>query len=78
MQEFNTIWNFKKEKCGQGCGDLEPWDETYYTALMKSSTYNLNSSVRIPVLMVAKLIESNPFLLGLHLFVLSLITLNIS
>ncbi|KAF4372136.1 hypothetical protein F8388_000352 [Cannabis sativa] len=36
---------FKRGKCGQISGDLEPWDEAYYTALMKSSVYNLDSSV---------------------------------
>jgi len=25
--------------------DLEPWDEIYYSAMMKSSNYNLDSSV---------------------------------
>ncbi|KAL3524177.1 hypothetical protein ACH5RR_017011 [Cinchona calisaya] len=44
-EEFKAIWNFKREKSGQLCVDLEPWDETYYTALMKSSAYDLDSSV---------------------------------
>lgn len=44
-QEFKAIWNFKKEKYGQGCGDLEPWDETYLTGLMKSSVSELDFSV---------------------------------
>ncbi|KAK7854884.1 mitochondrial intermediate peptidase, partial [Quercus suber] len=44
-QEFRKIRDFKREKRGRESGDLEPWDEAYYTALMKSSTYNLDSSV---------------------------------
>lgn len=44
-EEFKTIWNFKREKSGQLYGDLEPWDETYFTAIMKSAVYDLDSSV---------------------------------
>lgn len=44
-EEYRKIRDFKREKCGSKCGDLEPWDEAYYTSLMKSSTYNLDSSV---------------------------------
>ncbi|XP_063949400.1 mitochondrial intermediate peptidase, mitochondrial isoform X3 [Daucus carota subsp. sativus] len=44
-EEFEAIWNFKKEKFGQDCGDLEPWDETYLTGLMKSSASELDFSV---------------------------------
>ncbi|KAF3964920.1 hypothetical protein CMV_010846 [Castanea mollissima] len=44
-EEFRKIRDFKREKSGRESGDLEPWDEAYYTALMKSSTYNLDSSV---------------------------------
>lgn len=43
-KEFNAIQNFKRQKSGQ-CVDLEPWDEAYYTAMMKSSMYDLDSSV---------------------------------
>lgn len=32
------------KSCDQG-GDLEPWDEGYFTWLMKASAYNLNSLV---------------------------------
>ena len=45
LQEFKKIRDFKREKCGQQYGDLEPWDEAYYTAMMKSSAYDLDSSV---------------------------------
>lgn len=44
-QEFETIRNFKREKCGQICIDLEPWDEAYYTGMMKSCDHNLDSSI---------------------------------
>lgn len=44
-QEFKAIWNFKREKHGQGCGDLEPWDEAYFTGFMKSSASELDLSV---------------------------------
>lgn len=44
-EEFKAIWNFKREKHGQGCGDLEPWDEAYFTWLMKSSFSELDLSV---------------------------------
>ncbi|XP_061997605.1 mitochondrial intermediate peptidase, mitochondrial [Rosa rugosa] len=44
-EEFNKIKAFKREKCGQTDGDLEPWDEAYYTAMMKSSAYDFDSSV---------------------------------
>ncbi|KAM1231890.1 hypothetical protein ACFX13_042515 [Malus domestica] len=44
-EEFKKIREFKREKCGQQSGNLEPWDEAYYTAMMKSSAYDLDSSV---------------------------------
>ncbi|KAL6131881.1 hypothetical protein ACLB2K_070254 [Fragaria x ananassa] len=44
-EEFNKIKAFKRDKCGQTDGDLEPWDEAYYTAKMKSSAYDFDSSV---------------------------------
>lgn len=50
-QEFNAIRNFKRQKSGQ-CVDLEPWDEAYYTAMMKSSIYDLDSSVSNTVLSI--------------------------
>ncbi|KAF8008679.1 hypothetical protein BT93_K2367 [Corymbia citriodora subsp. variegata] len=43
-KEFDAIRNFKRQNSGQ-CVDLEPWDEAYYTAMMKSSMYDLDSSV---------------------------------
>ncbi|KAL8160289.1 hypothetical protein V2J09_001826 [Rumex salicifolius] len=44
-EEFEMINIFKREQTGHICEDLEPWDETYYTAEMKSSTGGLDSSV---------------------------------
>ncbi|XP_031381325.1 mitochondrial intermediate peptidase, mitochondrial isoform X2 [Punica granatum] len=43
-EEFEAIWRVKREKCSP-TAHLEPWDEAYYTALMKSSAFNLDSSV---------------------------------
>uniref|UniRef100_A0A2P2M057 Uncharacterized protein MANES_14G034200 n=1 Tax=Rhizophora mucronata TaxID=61149 RepID=A0A2P2M057_RHIMU len=42
-QEFETIRNFKRKKCGQRSTDLEPWDQQYYTMMMKSCAHNLDS-----------------------------------
>ncbi|KAJ4828412.1 Mitochondrial intermediate peptidase [Turnera subulata] len=44
-EEFEAIRNFKSAKLGQADVGLEPWDEAYYTAMMKSSAHNLDSSV---------------------------------
>ncbi|XP_038709223.1 mitochondrial intermediate peptidase, mitochondrial [Tripterygium wilfordii] len=44
-KEFKTTRNFKRERCGQQCVDLEPWDEAYYSAMMKSSAHDLESSI---------------------------------
>ncbi|CAN0902563.1 Mitochondrial intermediate peptidase, mitochondrial [Linum grandiflorum] len=44
-EEFDKIKNFKQEKCGGSCTDLYPWDEAYYTGMMKSSMQDLDSSV---------------------------------
>ncbi|GFZ15219.1 zincin-like metalloproteases family protein [Actinidia rufa] len=44
-KEFKKIWDFKREKSGQINSDLEPWDEAYFTGLMKSSAYSLDSLV---------------------------------
>ncbi|EXB89501.1 Mitochondrial intermediate peptidase [Morus notabilis] len=41
-EELKKIKDFKRNKC---LLSLEPWDETYYTAIMKSSAYNFDSSV---------------------------------
>ncbi|XP_057952770.1 mitochondrial intermediate peptidase, mitochondrial isoform X2 [Malania oleifera] len=43
-EEFKAIRNFKRVKSGQLNGDLEPWDEAYFTGMMKSSAYQLESS----------------------------------
>ncbi|GAV64865.1 Peptidase_M3 domain-containing protein [Cephalotus follicularis] len=44
-EEFKNIREFKRENGGQTGVDLEPWDEAYYTAMMKSSACNLDSSI---------------------------------
>ncbi|XP_049363553.1 mitochondrial intermediate peptidase, mitochondrial [Solanum verrucosum] len=44
-QEFEAIQNFKRENSGDPNGELDPWDEAYFTWLMKSAKYKLDSSV---------------------------------
>eukprot|EP00268_Persea_americana_P062652 TRINITY_DN8051_c0_g1_i1.p2 TRINITY_DN8051_c0_g1~~TRINITY_DN8051_c0_g1_i1.p2 ORF type:complete len:179 (+),score=27.97 TRINITY_DN8051_c0_g1_i1:212-748(+) len=44
-QEFKAIRDFKRKMCNEKTGDLEPWDEAYFTGMMKSSVFNLDSSV---------------------------------
>ncbi|KAJ0043998.1 hypothetical protein Pint_17259 [Pistacia integerrima] len=56
-EEFKAIRDFKRKICGQRFVDLEPWDEAYYAAMMKSSTYNLDSSVVAPYFPLPQCIE---------------------
>ncbi|KAG4172621.1 hypothetical protein ERO13_A11G007600v2 [Gossypium hirsutum] len=65
-EEFNTIRNLKRDVCGQRCVDLEPWDEAYYTTMMKSSAYSLDSAVVASYFSLPQCIE------GLKLLVKSL------
>ncbi|XP_058084642.1 mitochondrial intermediate peptidase, mitochondrial isoform X2 [Magnolia sinica] len=44
-EEFKAIRDFKRKICNEDCADLEPWDEAYFMGMMKSSTFNLDSSV---------------------------------
>ncbi|KAL2541959.1 putative mitochondrial intermediate peptidase [Abeliophyllum distichum] len=44
-EEFKKILDFKRERSGQLHEGLEPWDEAYFTRLLKSSSHNLNYSV---------------------------------
>ncbi|URD98920.1 Peptidase family M3, partial [Musa troglodytarum] len=44
-EEFNIIREFKRQYLNQSGADLEAWDETYFTGMMKSSAYGLESSV---------------------------------
>lgn len=44
-QEFEAIQDFKRENSGDQNGGLDPWDEAYFTWLMKSAKYKLDSSV---------------------------------
>ncbi|XP_052197196.1 mitochondrial intermediate peptidase, mitochondrial isoform X2 [Diospyros lotus] len=44
-EEFKKIWDFKRERSGQINAELEAWDEAYFTGLMKTSAYSLDSSV---------------------------------
>ncbi|KAF6165681.1 hypothetical protein GIB67_012578 [Kingdonia uniflora] len=42
---FKKIRNFKSQRSDQRYVDLEPLDETFFTGMMKSSAYNLDSTV---------------------------------
>ncbi|KAF6138279.1 hypothetical protein GIB67_001429 [Kingdonia uniflora] len=44
IEDFKKIRNFKSQRCDQRYEDLEPWDETYFTGMMKSFAYNLDST----------------------------------
>ncbi|XP_074291377.1 mitochondrial intermediate peptidase, mitochondrial isoform X2 [Silene latifolia] len=44
-EEFRRLRDFKRGKTGQMLDDLEPWDETYFSAMIKASNYDLDSSV---------------------------------
>ncbi|EFH40376.1 predicted protein [Arabidopsis lyrata subsp. lyrata] len=44
-EEFIAIRDFKREKCGNPSAELEPWDETYYTSMMKSSVNDVDTAV---------------------------------
>ncbi|CAH9139735.1 unnamed protein product [Cuscuta epithymum] len=56
-QEFRAIKEFKRVKSCEKGGDLEPWDEGYYTWLMKSSAYNMNSLAVTSYFPLARCIE---------------------
>ncbi|XP_006854483.3 probable mitochondrial intermediate peptidase, mitochondrial isoform X1 [Amborella trichopoda] len=44
-EELHKIREFKRKICGGSSDGVEPWDEAYLTGMMKSSTYDLDSSV---------------------------------
>ncbi|GAA0149472.1 metalloprotease [Lithospermum erythrorhizon] len=56
-KEFKTICEFKREKMGQLSGNLEPWDEAYYTGMMRSSTHNLDYLVTASYFPLQRCIE---------------------
>lgn len=56
-EELNLLTKFKREKCGQSNGDLRPWDEAYYTTMMKSSVYKLDSLVAASYFSLSNCIE---------------------
>lgn len=61
---------------------MEPWDETYYTRMMKSSVHNLDSSVRYPCSCKCGYGNSSFFTLYFHIgcvshFKLSIIPSNV-
>ncbi|KAL1222217.1 Mitochondrial intermediate peptidase [Cardamine amara subsp. amara] len=44
-EEFIAIRDFKRKKSGNKSAELEPWDETYYTSMMKSSVNDVDTAV---------------------------------
>uniref|UniRef100_A0A7N0U0A8 Peptidase M3A/M3B catalytic domain-containing protein n=1 Tax=Kalanchoe fedtschenkoi TaxID=63787 RepID=A0A7N0U0A8_KALFE len=44
-EEFMRILMFKRDSEGDASADLEPWDEAYYTGMMKCSSFDLDSQV---------------------------------
>lgn len=44
-EEFKRLRDYKRAKTGQIFEDLEPWDETYFSAMLKASNFDLDSSV---------------------------------
>ncbi|XP_057453814.1 mitochondrial intermediate peptidase, mitochondrial isoform X1 [Lotus japonicus] len=44
-EELKLLTKFKREKYGQSDEDIRPWNEAYYTTMLKSSVYKLDSSV---------------------------------
>ncbi|CAM9000890.1 unnamed protein product [Rhodiola kirilowii] len=44
-EEFRQILNFKRQMEGDTSVDLEPWDEAYYTTMMKCSAFDVDSQV---------------------------------
>ncbi|XP_071686243.1 mitochondrial intermediate peptidase, mitochondrial isoform X2 [Rutidosis leptorrhynchoides] len=56
-EEFESICDFKRRKNGQQHLALEPWDEAYFTRLMKSSAYNLDYSAITSYFSLSQCIE---------------------
>ncbi|XP_020095925.1 probable mitochondrial intermediate peptidase, mitochondrial isoform X1 [Ananas comosus] len=56
-EEFARIRDFKRRVCNEKSLDLEPWDEAYFTGMMKSSTYDLDSSVVASYFPLSKCLE---------------------
>ncbi|KAL2227187.1 probable mitochondrial intermediate peptidase, mitochondrial isoform X1 [Sesamum indicum] len=56
-EEFKKILDFKMGESGQLVEDLEPWDEPYFTRMMKSSAQNLDYSVVVSYFSLPQCIE---------------------
>ncbi|CAD6335737.1 unnamed protein product [Miscanthus lutarioriparius] len=65
-EEFKIIQNFKRRTCNEKSANLEPWDEDYFIGMMKSSVYDLDTSV------IAKYFPLSQCLKGLNVLVESL------
>ncbi|KAL0371585.1 UNVERIFIED_CONTAM: Mitochondrial intermediate peptidase, mitochondrial [Sesamum calycinum] len=56
-EEFKKILDFKMGESGQLVEDLEPWDEPYFTRMMKSAAQNLDYSVVVSYFSLPQCIE---------------------
>ncbi|KAK8963084.1 hypothetical protein KSP40_PGU010344 [Platanthera guangdongensis] len=65
-EEFKLIQNYKRTTSNDVRADLQPWDEAFFTGRMKSSAYDLDSSVIASYFPVFQCLE------GLKLLVKSL------
>ncbi|GFP88278.1 probable mitochondrial intermediate peptidase mitochondrial [Phtheirospermum japonicum] len=63
-EEFKKILDFKRARGGQSVTDLEPWDEPYFTRLMKASAHNLDYSVVSSYFSLPQCIEGLKVLAG--------------
>ncbi|KAL3645220.1 Mitochondrial intermediate peptidase [Castilleja foliolosa] len=63
-EEFKKILDFKRARSGQSVTDLEPWDEAYFTRLMKASSHNLDYSVVSSYFSLPQCIEGLKVLAG--------------
>ncbi|KAK6132170.1 hypothetical protein DH2020_034095 [Rehmannia glutinosa] len=63
-EEFKKILDFKRAETGQSVKDLEPWDEPYFTRMMKSSAHNLDFSVVASYFSLPQCIEGLKVLAG--------------
>ncbi|KAK6132192.1 hypothetical protein DH2020_034075 [Rehmannia glutinosa] len=63
-EEFKKILDFKRAETGQSVKGLEPWDEPYFTRMMKSSAHNLDFSVVASYFSLPQCIEGLKVLAG--------------
>ncbi|KAL1531507.1 Mitochondrial intermediate peptidase [Salvia divinorum] len=61
-EEFKKILDFKRGRICQSVEDLEPWDEAYFTRMMKSHAHNLDYSAVAFFFSLPQCIEGLKFL----------------